>query len=60
MFTGWRLSVLGLIIVGTTAIVAPLFKLMEFGKTIPLFILFALFIGCMELLEWNKRRNRRR
>jgi Sec-independent protein secretion pathway component TatC len=56
MLSGWRLSVVGIVIVGAAAIIAPLAGMAEFNKTIPLFILFALFVVGLHLLERRKRK----
>lgn len=51
MFTGWKLSVLGIIIVGVTGITASATGLIEPWKAVALFILFVLFIGGLEVLD---------
>lgn len=56
MLSGWKLSVLGIIVVGATAVIAPLLGFMPFAKTVPLLILFVLFVGSLELMEWVKRK----
>ncbi|BBH24329.1 hypothetical protein Back11_56740 [Paenibacillus baekrokdamisoli] len=56
MLRGWKLTVFGVVIVGATAVIAPLLHLVPFAKTIPLFILFLLFVSSLEIMEWTKRR----
>ncbi|GGG14056.1 hypothetical protein GCM10010916_33690 [Paenibacillus abyssi] len=51
MFKGWRFSLIGILIVGIVAVAAPLLNLSHFEKTVPLFILFVLFVGALNLLE---------
>ncbi|MUG67472.1 hypothetical protein CHH75_18030 [Paenibacillus sp. 7541] len=51
MFTGWKLSVLGIIIVGAAGITTSAVGLIEPWKAAALFILFVLFIGALELLD---------
>lgn len=58
MLTGWKLSVLGIVIVGVTGIAASLYGLIEPGRAIGLFVVFVLFIGALELME--RIRNRRK
>lgn len=55
MLRGWKLSLFGILIVGATAIIAPMFDLIPIKKSVPLFILFVMFVGALELMEWLKR-----
>ncbi|ANY75797.1 hypothetical protein BBD41_26255 [Paenibacillus ihbetae] len=58
MLTGWKLSVLGIVIVGIAGIAASSAGLIEPMRAGALFAVFVLFIGCLELMEWIKRRGR--
>lgn len=60
MFTGWKLSILGMVIVGITGIIASYLDLIEPGRAVALFVVFALFIGALELLERIKIRNKKK
>ncbi|OMF38403.1 hypothetical protein BK133_02455 [Paenibacillus sp. FSL H8-0548] len=60
MFTGWRLSVLGIIVVGATAVLASSFNLIAGQKAVIMFILFVFFIGALESMELIKRRRKRK
>jgi hypothetical protein len=60
MLTGWKLSVLGIIIVGITGIAASLYGLIEPGRAIGLFVVFVLFIGALELMERIRNRRKKR
>ncbi|CAM4395985.1 hypothetical protein [Paenibacillus tarimensis] len=60
MLKGWRLPIAGVVVVGAAAAAAPQLGLSDYGQTIPLFILFVLFVGALQLLEWLKDRRRRR
>ncbi|UNK16469.1 hypothetical protein MNQ98_18400 [Paenibacillus sp. N3/727] len=51
MLKGWKFSVLGIVIVGITAAVAPQFGLIDYGRSISLFILFVLFVAALEVME---------
>lgn len=59
MFRGWKLSVLGIIVVGITAAVAPQFGLIDYGRSISMFILFVLFIGALEIMEHLRNRRKK-
>lgn len=58
MFRGWKLSVLGIVIVGITAAVAPQFGLIDYGRSISLFVLFVLFVGALEVMDRLGRRKK--
>lgn len=60
MFTGWKLSILGIVIVGITGIIASYLDLITPGRAIALFIVFVLFIGALELLERIKKRSKKK
>ncbi|PZD97034.1 hypothetical protein DNH61_04740 [Paenibacillus sambharensis] len=60
MLKGWRFPIAGILIVGAAAAGAPLLGLSDYGRTIPMFILFVLFVGALQLLEWLKDRRRGR
>lgn len=60
MLTGWKLSVLGILVVGITGIVASITGLIEPGRAIALFVAFVLFIGALELLERIKSRRKKK
>ncbi len=60
MLTGWKLSVLGILVVGITGIVASITGLIEPGRAIALFVVFVLFIGALELLERIKSRRKKK
>ncbi|MGG3306058.1 hypothetical protein ABER23_01395 [Paenibacillus lautus] len=60
MLTGWKLSVIGIIIVGITGIVASITGLIEPGRAIALFVVFILFIGALELLERIRSRRKKK
>lgn len=51
MLKGWKFSVLGIVIVGITAAVAPQFGLIDYGRSVSLFILFVLFVAALEIME---------
>lgn len=51
MLKGWKLSVLGIVIVGLTAIIAPRFGLIDYGRSLSLFILFVLFVAALEFMD---------
>ena len=59
MFRGWKLSVLGIVIVGITAAVAPQFGLIDYGRSISLFVLFVLFVGALEVMDRLGRRRKK-
>lgn len=57
MLRGWKFSVLGIVIVGITAAVAPQFGLIDYGRAVSLFILFVLFVVALEFMDrLGKRR----
>lgn len=58
MFRGWKLSVLGIVIVGITAGVAPQFGLIDYYRSISMFILFVLFIVALEVMDRFNRRKK--
>ncbi|WP_106765851.1 hypothetical protein [Paenibacillus faecalis] len=58
MLKGWKFSVLGIVIVGITAAVAPQFGWIDYGRSISLFILFVLFVAALELMDWLGRRRK--
>ncbi|MGG3505587.1 hypothetical protein ABES58_08915 [Paenibacillus lautus] len=60
MLTGWKLSVIGIIIVGITGIVASITGLIQPGRAIALFVVFVLFIGALELLERIRSRRKKK
>ncbi|WP_411551681.1 hypothetical protein [Paenibacillus lautus] len=60
MLTGWKLSVLGIIIVGITGIIASVTGLIEPGRAVALFVVFVLFIGALELLERMKSNRKKK
>lgn len=60
MLTGWKLSLLGIIIVGITGIIASVTGLIEPGRAAALFVVFVLFIGALELLERIKSRRKKK
>ncbi|MGM1045035.1 MAG: hypothetical protein ACQEXX_02715 [Bacillota bacterium] len=51
MLKGWKFSVLGIVIVGIAAAVAPQFGLIDYGRSVSLFILFVLFVAALEIME---------
>lgn len=60
MFRGWKLSVLGIIVVGITAAVVPQFGLIDYSRSISMFILFVLFIAALEVMDGLRRRKKDR
>lgn len=58
MLKGWKLSVLGIVIVAITAILAPQFGLIDYRRSISLLILFVLFVGALELMDRMNRKKR--
>ncbi|SMF82927.1 hypothetical protein SAMN05661091_2269 [Paenibacillus uliginis N3/975] len=51
MLKGWKFSVLGIVIVGIAAAVVPQFGLIDYGRSVSLFILFVLFVAALEIME---------
>lgn len=58
MLRGWKLSVLGIVIVALTAIIAPQFGLIDYGRSFSLLMLFVLFIAALELMDRMNRKKR--
>ncbi|GIQ70098.1 hypothetical protein XYCOK13_29220 [Xylanibacillus composti] len=53
--TGWRLSIIGIVIVGLAALIAPnINEGMTYTQTISMFVLFVLFLAGVELLYRRK------
>lgn len=56
MLRGWKVPLLGILIVGLAAFITPLMGWSEYVKTVPLFILFVLFVLGMQVLEFMKNK----
>jgi len=59
MLRGWKVPIIGIIIVGLAAWITPLLGWSEYTKTVPLFILFVLFVLGMQVLEWMKKKSKK-